>query len=234
MRRQTVDGITEILYPKAVVNAFLVDADVPTLVDTGTPGGAGKILTALRALGREPRDLGRILLTHRHADHAGSAAELAWATGAEVHVSPADAPYVRQGSEQPRPVAATTLGHAMVPYVKAALPWALDPVPQAQETLRDGATIGPFRVIGTPGHTAGHVSLLWTDRGVLFTGDAAARITDLGPHPVADDPATATASFRRLAELDFGAACFGHGRTIATGAAAAFRAASPKLSGATA
>lgn len=217
----SLPGVTEIMFPKALVNAFLVEADVLTVIDTGTPGGTGKLLAAIGKAGHAPGDVGRILITHRHADHAGNAAELARHTGAEVQVAPAEAPFVRDGREQPRPEPATPLGRLMVPYVKLALPWKLEPV-AVQETLSDGAAIGPFSVVATPGHTAGHVSLLWEDRGILFTADAAANITGVGQHPVADDPATARDSFRRLGTLEFESACFGHGRTLASGAASRF------------
>jgi glyoxylase-like metal-dependent hydrolase (beta-lactamase superfamily II) len=215
-------GVTAPTFPKALVNAFLVEADVLTLIDTGTPGGTGKILAAIRDAGHHETDLGRILLTHRHCDHAANAAELARVTGASVFCSPADAPYIREGTEQPRPRPATPLGQIMVPYVKAALPWSL-PAVDAKDSLVGDATVGSFRVIDSPGHTAGHVSLLWTDQGVLFAGDAAAHITSLGPHPAADDPAIARQSFASLSHLEFDAACFGHGRAL-LGAAAQFRA----------
>lgn len=218
-------GVTAVLFPKAVVNAFVVEADVPTLIDTGTPGGAKKLLDAARAAGHEPASIGRILLTHRHADHASNAAALAKLTQAEIHVSPVDAPFLTQGTEQPRPQVATPLGRALVPYVKAALPWKLEAV-GATADLTEAARVGPFRVLETPGHTAGHVSLLWEERGILFTGDAAAHLTSLGPHPASDDPGLARTSFQRLAGESFEAACFGHGRTITTGAARAFRDAS--------
>src|SRR4051794_37135927 len=213
MRSEILPGVTSYFFPTAVVNAFLVEADVLTLIDTGTPGGAPTF-----------RDgTGHTLPPPRHADHAGNAADLAHRTGAEVHVSPVDAPFVTERREQPRPKAATPLGRLLVPYVDKALPWTLDPVP-AQTTLVEGATVGPFRVIETPGHTAGHVSLLWEERGILFTGDAAANITRLGPHPAADDPEQARRSFSKLAGLSFEAACFGHGRPL-IGAAARFRSA---------
>ena len=218
-------GVTGILFRKAMVNAFLVEADVLTLIDTGTPGGAGKTLKALERSGRRPEEVQRIILTHRHADHAGNARALAGVTAAQVHVAPEDAAYVRDGSEQPRPQVATLLGRALVPYVKVALPWRLDAVPAVQESLVDDSTVGPFRVVWTPGHTAGHVSLLWPERGILFTGDAAAHITSLGPHPAADDPEQARESFLRLGRQDFDSAYFGHGRPIKTNAGAAFRAA---------
>jgi len=212
-------GVYAVMFPKALVNAFVVEADVLTLIDTGTPGAAGKLAAAIRKAGRDLADVGRILLTHRHADHAGNAAELARLTSAEVHVAPLEAPFVRDGREQPRPRPATPLGRALVPYVKVALPWTL-PRMDVQETLTDGARVGSFEVIETPGHTAGHVSLLWEERGILFTGDAAAHITTLGPHPAADDPARARQSFRSLAQLDFDTAYFGHGRPLRSGARA--------------
>ena len=106
--------------------------------------------------------------------------------------------------------------------MKVALPWTLEPV-EAQRTLVDGASVGLLRVVETPGHSDGHVSLLWEERGVLFTGDAAAHITTLGPHPAADDPDQARASFRSLADLSFTSACFGHGRTLREGAVERFR-----------
>ena len=225
MHRVVLPGVAAVFFPRAMVNAFVVNADVVTLVDTGTPGGAAAILAAIRGLGREPSDVGRILLTHRHADHAGNAAELARATGAPVHVAPLEASFVRDGAEQPRPSPATPLGRALVPYVKVALPWALPPVP-VEESLADGDAVGPFRVVATPGHTPGHVSLLWEERGLLFAGDAAANLTGVGPHPAADDPAKARDSFRRLAGRDFRSAVFGHGKTVRSNAADAFRAAS--------
>ena len=224
MPTEVLPGVTAIAFPTVVVNAYVVRADVPTLVDTGPPGGAKKILAALRHAGLEPGDVGRILLTHRHADHAGNARELAQATGAEVHVSPAAVPYVSDAREQPKPRPATPLGRVLVPYVSVVLPWTLEPAP-TQPTLVDGATVGPFRVLATPGHTEDHVSLLWEERGVLFTGDAAANVTRVGPHPASDDPDLAVRSFRRLGETAFDAAVFGHGRPVPSGAQASFRAA---------
>lgn len=223
MARQILDGVLELAFPRALVHAYLVRADVLTLIDTGTPGASDRVIRALRGT-EHARDLGRIVLTHRHGDHAGNAAELARASGAEVLASPADAAYIRDGSDQPRPQPATRLGRVMVPYVKVALPWHVDPVP-VREELTDGAQVGPFQIIATPGHTAGHVSVLWPERGILFAADAAANLTGVGPHPAADDPATARESFARLAELDFEAVCFGHGRAITRDAAAQFRAA---------
>ncbi len=226
MPREVIPGVIEVLFPRALVHAFLVTADVPTLIDTGTPDGTGAIEAALGQAGLGWSDLERILLTHAHADHAGNAAELARRSGAQVHVSPGTAPFVSQGSQQAKPSAATPLGHLMVPYVKMALPWRVQPV-RVQETLVEARRVGPFRVLETPGHQAGHVSLLWEERGVLFTGDAAANLTRVGPHPAAEDPEQGRASARRLGRENFEVACFGHGRALRSSAARRIRRALP-------
>lgn len=218
MPRQVIPGVIEVLFPRALVHAFVVTADVPTLIDTGTPGGAGAIEAALHHGGLGLTDLKRIILTHAHADHAGNAAELAKRSGAEVHVSSGTAPLVSQGAEQAKPQPATPLGRVMVAFVKVALPWSVAAV-EVQETLVEGGRIGPFEVLDTPGHQAGHVSLLWEERGVLFTGDAAANITRVGPHPAAEDPIRARESFQRLGSENFDVALFGHGRAITSAAA---------------
>jgi len=222
MARVILPGVLQVFFPRALVNAYLVRADVPTIIDTGTPGAAERVLGALGGVGLRPGDVGRILLTHAHADHAGNAAELAGATGAAVHVAPGAAPFVSERREQPRPQAATPIGHGLVQYVKVALPWTLDPF-ETEASLVDGAQVGPFRVVDTPGHSAGHVSLLWEERGILFAGDAAANITAVGPHPAADDPDLSRATFRRLGEHRFDSACFGHGLALRERAAERFR-----------
>ena len=77
-----------------------------------------------------------------------------------------------------------------MPYVKVALPWKLAHT-EAQQTLTDGATIGPFRVVKTPGRTAGHVSVLWDDHASVTAGPSRpGRTSDserphhLGPRPL--------------------------------------------------
>ncbi|EPJ35585.1 hypothetical protein STAFG_7340 [Streptomyces afghaniensis 772] len=58
----------------------------------------------MTALGRHPRDVRRIVLTHFHEDHAGGAAEFAALSGAEVLAHRLDAPAVRGEIPGPEPV----------------------------------------------------------------------------------------------------------------------------------
>src|SRR3954468_23813569 len=73
---------------KDLVNsfAFLEDDGSVTLVDTGLKRAPARIVAALSSLGKHPRDVTRIVLTHVHPDHAGGAAEMSRQTGAPVLV----------------------------------------------------------------------------------------------------------------------------------------------------
>jgi glyoxylase-like metal-dependent hydrolase (beta-lactamase superfamily II) len=78
------------------------------------------------------------------------------------------------------------------------------------------------------------VSFLWPERGgVLFVGDAAANMFRcLGIAPLNEDLAASRASFRKLAEMEFSSACFGHGSPIRGRAAARFRRKLDRVAGA--
>ncbi len=82
---------------------------------------------------------------------------------------------------------------------------------------------GGIEVIHTPGHSSGHVSLLWkSDRNVLLTGDAVVNVPRLGYTVAYDDFQTGKQSAAKLAQLDFEVAVFGHGKPILSNASARF------------
>lgn len=79
------------------VNAFLVEGDPLTLVDSG-PNSASSLLALERGLeraGYAVADLGLLLVTHQHGDHLGLTEMLVERSGAEVGCLAALAPYVR-------------------------------------------------------------------------------------------------------------------------------------------
>lgn len=214
---EVADGVVEIRLGFVNLHLVVVDDGV-VLVDTGLPGRAAKVEAALQEVRKKVGEVHTILLTHRHPDHVGSAAELQRRSGARVVAHRADAPVIT--GEQPLP----TKGFMKVVSIFTKPP---EPVPVDDRLLGDGPTsVVGFSAVHTPGHTPGHVSyLLDRDGGVLFAGDAASGGRKAGrtPRMFNEDDATATSSLTRLAGLEFDVAVFGHGRAVTGRAVEQFR-----------
>jgi glyoxylase-like metal-dependent hydrolase (beta-lactamase superfamily II) len=220
---EVVPGLHLLRLP--VANAWLWrDADGATLVDTGPPGSGPAVAEALRSLGLRREDVHRVVLTHCHDDHAGSAAEVASWAGAEVVVGRADAPVVRGDVPGPPP-AFTPAEQALHAVVAADLEQA--PACRVDREVDDGDVLdlaGSAVVLGVPGHTPGSIALHLPEHGVLITGDTVAEYQGqaiLGPFST--DRAQAWADLQRLATLDVAVACPGHGDPIRPDATAALR-----------
>jgi glyoxylase-like metal-dependent hydrolase (beta-lactamase superfamily II) len=210
-----------------MVHAYLyAERDRLTLIDTGLDSHAQRILDEIEAIGRKPGDLRQVFVTHYHADHMGSLAELVEGTGAQVLVHALDAPVVRGETPEPPPVYSSELereiGETIIGGVAPARRCPVD------RELADGDEIdldGGAVAVHVPGHTAGSIALHVPGRRALFSGDAAVRGPDdrlmCGVFNV--DTAQARASFAKLAELDFDIACFGHGPPLDKKASLAFR-----------
>ncbi|HEX3271539.1 MAG TPA: MBL fold metallo-hydrolase [Ktedonobacterales bacterium] len=204
-------------------NAYLIVDDAGlALVDTGLPGSGKKILALIGALGRRPEEITRILLTHQHPDHIGGAADLVAASGAEVWAHPLDTPAIegtgkRDGPKGPLGMVFNMLIFPRLRTVKVAHP------------LNDGETLpvlageGGLRVVATPGHTRGHISLYLAARKLLFAGDVLRHSGEkIVPSPAMfnRDQAQALRSFADLTRLEIEASLPGHGAPIMRGAGA--------------
>jgi len=96
-----------------------------------------------------------IVSTHGHWDHIGDNAAVAEHTGADIAVHPLD----RDRLTEPSPIWAPFEILPSVPAVDLA----------EGGVIRFGVI--ELRVLHTPGHTEGSVSLLDADSGLLFSGD---------------------------------------------------------------
>jgi glyoxylase-like metal-dependent hydrolase (beta-lactamase superfamily II) len=194
---------------------ILDEQEGAALVDAGLPGHAETIGAALADAGIGVRDLRRIIFTHQDLDHIGSGAALVRQSGARVVAHPADTPYI-EGDLRPLKVTPEMLERR--PQMREVLEH-LESV-RVDEYLEDGERLdlaGGIRVIYTPGHTPGHLSLYLERPKVLVAGDALTaeegRLN--GPNPsVTLDMGEAVRSVRRLAELDVETIVCYHGGVV--------------------
>ena len=223
--KEIVPGLVAI--PLGVVNAFLIDSDGLTLVDTGVPGSTGKILEAVQAIGRQPADIKRILVTHWHPDHAGSLAALKQRTGALATMHPLDAARVRRGGGALELNPAPGLINQILFRVFIGTGESTYDPAEIEHEVQDGDVLplaGGLRAIHLPGHCAGQLAFLWEQHGgVLFAADTASNMVRLGYSLGYQDFEEGKRSLARLAALDFEIACFGHGRAITRAASTRFR-----------
>ena len=227
LTREVAPGVHEV--PLGTANAFLLeDRGAVVVIDTGSFGSGQRLLAAVGEIGRRPRDVRAILVSHCHADHAGSLAVVREVTGAPAQMHRADAELVRRGQAmrpaKPSPSLLGLLTRLGQPLRRGHF----ERVPPAivDTEMEDGYELpflGGIRAVATPGHTAGHLSFLWPAGGVLIAGDACANVGGLGLSALYEDLEEGRRSLAHLAELDFEFACFGHGGSIKAGASERFR-----------
>ncbi len=221
-------GIARI--PVVFVNAYLVDVggggDGWVLVDTGLPVlGAREIdRLATQRYGAEhpPR---AIVLTHGHFDHAGSALALARRWRVPVYAHRLELPFLTGRSDYPP--SDPTVGGALAMMSRAFPSSGIDLGEHVHELPEDGSVpfLPEWRVVHTPGHTPGHVSLWRAADGTLLAGDALATMNQESwattlmmprelrwpPAPMTTDWDAAQASILELAALHPKAIAAGHG-----------------------
>ncbi|MET7399771.1 MBL fold metallo-hydrolase [Dactylosporangium sp. NPDC005572] len=215
------------LHPQLVMLGFPVGQvylwhgpDGLTLVDTGVPGSGPAIERVVAGLGYRRQDVRRVLLTHWHEDHAGSAAEVAGWGDVQVVAHRLDAPVIRGAAAGAPPVLAGWERRLWDEVHAQMADAAVPPAPVHREVddgdeLDLGGGVGAV-CLAVPGHTPGSVAYHLPGPGILFTGDTVARAPD-GTVMVGvfnADPEGTAASFRRLAGLGAAVTCFGHGQPL--------------------
>jgi glyoxylase-like metal-dependent hydrolase (beta-lactamase superfamily II) len=204
------------------VRAFLVDHGELTLVDTLFENDARGVLAAMRAIGRRPDELTRIVLTHAHRSHLGGLAALKRATGATVLAHEWEADIV-SGERRAQPVTLRpTQSLRIIPFQLGLALGRPKHVPcPVDAALEDDEAIGPLQVLHAPGHTPGHLALHWPERGVLLAGDAIATWPEFCPGWTAFtlNHAQQAASLHRFAALEPRVVGVGHGDAIVEDAA---------------
>lgn len=187
-----------LLFPLFPVNIYLIDGDIPTLIDTGldTDVAWRGLVEGLRSVGRKPGDIKRIVLTHGHIDHVGLCPRLLAEGSPEVMIHARDAGRVRCGVEylvglleknsarfKKMGLAARDVDRLFRSYISVLRRFHVGPFPVTEIT--DGQHIecgnSELTVIHTPGHTSGSACLSIDRAHILFSGDHVMEGTSTNP-----------------------------------------------------
>jgi hydroxyacylglutathione hydrolase len=177
--------------PGQFVNAYLVTGENLTLIDSGFNASGALITDYIRALGREPSDIGLIVLTHHHPDHIGAAGGIQALTGCDVAAHVME----RSAIENIDPVLLKPPGPGLPPLVSGPI--------RVTRPLENGDTLeidpgNTLNVIHTPGHTPGSIALHSPGENTLFSGDA---VAIPGRVPIYSDPVVYVSSLKRLKDI---------------------------------
>jgi glyoxylase-like metal-dependent hydrolase (beta-lactamase superfamily II) len=226
---EVAPGVT---YMRALL-ANLHTIDVPenagfVLVDTGVAGSGIAIKTALNARYGEGAKPLCIVLTHGHLDHAGSVESLARDWNVPVYAHRLELPYLTGKSSYPPPD--PTVGGAMAQFSRffRKKPYDLGDRVSALPDSMSLDELPGWRILHTPGHTHGHVSLFRESDRVLVAGDALSTLDQRSfwnvltqarrfappPQYYTSDWDKAEASMRLLADLRPEYILCGHGKPI--------------------
>lgn len=205
-----------------MVNCYVIDDDGLTLVDTGFPDSENKIFSDLAKIGKKPSDIKQIILTHLHPDHAGSAGNIQKLLHVPVYAHTIDAELIRKGICLRQPM---TRSPGIFPwlifnlYMRHNKP-DIDPVDPVIDLQHDELLplLSGARVVFTPGHSAGHISLLLEKEKLLIAGDICGNTGGFHFSILNENPGLAKLTLKEITKYDFNIACFGHGNPIMTGA----------------
>ena len=157
-------------------NCFVLQDKGTILIDTGGPKQAAKFKKALDKASIKPEEIKLILITHGHFDHIGSAQEIQAMTGAKIAMHEADKENLEKGQVQ-FPPGVTAWGRFLMSILNRLKSMIRFPGSKVDIVLTDEEfpleSYGiSGRVIPTPGHSAGSVTVL-LDTGEAFVGDMA-------------------------------------------------------------
>ena len=203
--KQLADGVWQLpSFPPNAINVFLLE-DV--LIDAATRHSAGRINRALKG-----HRLSAHALTHAHPDHQGASHAICEQHSIPFWVGEGD----QDAAEDPSLIGRRQPNHPMAQLFVKTMTGPGHPV---SRVLREGDEVAGFKVLATPGHSAGHVTFWREDDGVMVLGDVinTADVYTLIPRlsePRAyftPDPAENRRSIRKLGQYEPKLVLAGHG-----------------------
>lgn len=146
-------------------SAYLLRGNKNILVDTGSPYDLSILTWQLHQCGVNVENIALIVLTHVHFDHAGTAAEIQKLAKCPIAVHHLEKDNFEKGKNAPI-IPTHPIGRALNPFMRIDFrPASADILIENELDLSDYKV--DARVIFTPGHTPGSLSVLTDDRQAI-------------------------------------------------------------------
>ncbi|MCK5141167.1 MAG: MBL fold metallo-hydrolase [Candidatus Heimdallarchaeota archaeon] len=186
-------------------------------MDAGYKWNIKKYLKLLKKNNIKPDEIKLIIVNHVHADHTGGLKKMKEITKAKILVHEEDADYLRKGVSAkivPISLFAKLAFMSMPESFKIYDPIEPDIVIQDEYSLEDFGV--KAKVIHTPGHTAGTISLI-TESGIAFMGCCAQGLPFKlfpGPPALAQDINLVYSSWQRIIDEGVTETFISHGKKM--------------------
>jgi glyoxylase-like metal-dependent hydrolase (beta-lactamase superfamily II) len=206
-----------------VVNSYLiVDGDDVTIVDAGLPGFWKLLIAELGSIGKSLNNVRALVLTHGDTDHIGFAARLHRERGIAAYVHSADVERARLKVKKPNSGWGPVKPGPLAGFLWCSARHGGLRIPPAEhlQTMTDGDVLdvpGSPRIIHTPGHTPGSVTVHVPTVDAVFIGDGMTTrnvltgATGPKPAPFTLQPDEAVNSLGRIESVDATWVLPGHG-----------------------
>jgi glyoxylase-like metal-dependent hydrolase (beta-lactamase superfamily II) len=191
--------------PLGVARSYIIQGEGAVMIDGGAPKKAKAFIKGLKKTPVSPEEIKLLILTHGHWDHIGSAKEIKEITGAEIAMHEREKDWLEK-SLKPTPPGVTLWGRCFARIMSLFTPFVHIPATPVDILLKDEEfSLNEFgiagRVIPTPGHSSGSVSVL-LETGDAFVGDLAMNAFPLRLSPglpiFADDLSKVKESWKML------------------------------------
>ena len=187
------------------VNIYLFAGDNMTLVGTGTSTTPDQhIFPYMKMIGLDPKDIVLVINTHGHSDHIGGDSRVLSVSGAKLAAHSLDKPWIEDHEVFLRDMDRYPLYFPISDTSRRRFNASLGENTKVDIGLNEGDEIeagnGQIRILHTPGHSAGSISLHDTDEKILFVGDSIQ--AGLKHMPFYNDAAGYVKTLERLLELD--------------------------------
>ncbi len=170
------------------VYVYMIYGEQICLIDSGVASSEKMIIDYLKETGRSPDDISLLILTHSHPDHIGAAQAVKRTSGCMVAAHNAEKAWIEDIDLQARDRPVPGFRSLVEGSVRVDIPLEDGDVLEIDEGMN-------LKVIHTPGHSRGSISLWLPGENALFSADA---VPIPGDMPIYEDLIQSYLSIEKL------------------------------------